>query len=599
MEINKQSSLSLVYNAHKASQNLKDHHNKLSSGRKLAGSEMDTGSYGQLVSIENEKLRKIHTVNNLQNLISYSQSQLDALHQAGEILTRMHELARLSIDITKTDKDRSTYNHEFLELANGLEDINQLSFNKLELFTDGPFSDEKKQFIEVLQSQWLKAAETVIEERLGLVGTGLDTFKVNVNDQGNENYSISLSWNYSDPSAPDKSVDVASLNFEIYNYNLPISGPSNDANLFINDRLNAVIMTYAVLAENLYFNALANGSTKVNESETGGAEWFKSGVADFVHGGDFLLEFSGGFSQSTIDAIGSGDEQASTLQQRASYYAAVRFLHHELKEAGQAQGVKDMLQWMSTGVKNGLSSKETSIGGALQHFFGSSKYTDISNANEQFIQHFKDNALSFHNDSSNSFEILLNNSDTGAIGGADADPDDPASTIINHQGAVPDSGPGYDPTPASTQPFGNFGVKWEKEGEAMFTPNEDGKKTPFPFTNSFTVDDKESYNLKTKSSAKLTLSLLDSWTDAVNEQKSTVSANFKSLSIALDQLRNSIYNHSRALGRISDTDYATEATALAKTKLKAQTTISILSKGMESKFSVGQLLQGVKVSKKL
>ena len=225
LEINKQSSLSLVYNAHKASQNLKDHHNKLSSGRKLAGSEMDTGSYGQLVSIENEKLRKIHTVNNLQNLISYSQSQLDALHQAGEILTRMHELARLSIDITKTDKDRSTYNHEFLELANGLEDINQLSFNKLELFTDGPFSNEKKQFIEVLQSQWLKAAETVIEERLGLVGTGLDTFKINVNDQGNENYSISLSWNYSDPSAPDKSVDVASLNFEIYNYNLPISGP--------------------------------------------------------------------------------------------------------------------------------------------------------------------------------------------------------------------------------------------------------------------------------------------------------------------------------------------------------------------------------------
>ena len=63
------------------------------------------------------------------------------------------------------------------------------------------------------------------------------------------------------------------------------------------------------------------------------------------------------------------------------------------------------------------------------------------------------------------------------IGGADADG---ASTIINHQGAVPDSGPGYDPTPASAQPFGNFGIKWEKEGEAMFTPNEDGKQSPFP-----------------------------------------------------------------------------------------------------------------------
>ena len=173
-------------------------------------------------------------------------------------------------------------------------------------------------------------------------------------------------------------------------------------------------MTYAVLAENLYFNALANGSTKVNESETGGAEWFKSGVADFVHGGDFLLEFSGGFSQSTIDAIGSGDEQASTLEQRASYYAAVRFLHHELKEAGKDtvdpdddDGVRSMLQWMAKQAKT-KTAKESSIGAALKNFIPS-KYSNISTANEQFIQHFKDNALNFHNDSSNSFEIVLDN----------------------------------------------------------------------------------------------------------------------------------------------------------------------------------------------
>ena len=125
------------------------------------------------------------------------------------------------------------------------------------------------------------------------------------------------------------------------------------AELYITDRLNAVLMTYAVLAENLYFNSLANGNTNKGSSDSGGAEWFKSGVADFVHGGDFLLEFSG-FSQSTIDSFGSGDSQASTLEQRASYYAAVRFLHHELKNAGFSDGdiVKnEMLGWMSEKVK--------------------------------------------------------------------------------------------------------------------------------------------------------------------------------------------------------------------------------------------------------
>ena len=52
-----------------------------------------------------------------------------------------------------------------------------MTFNGLDLFSDGPFSDEKKQFIEALQTQWLKAAEQVIQDRLGLVGTGRDTFK--------------------------------------------------------------------------------------------------------------------------------------------------------------------------------------------------------------------------------------------------------------------------------------------------------------------------------------------------------------------------------------------------------------------------------------
>ena len=61
--------------------------------------------------------------------------------------------------------------------------------------------------------------------------------------------------------------------------------------LYLTDRINAVmmLMTYAVLADNLHFNSLANGDVKKGTSNSGGAEWFKSGIADFVHGGDFLF----------------------------------------------------------------------------------------------------------------------------------------------------------------------------------------------------------------------------------------------------------------------------------------------------------------------
>ena len=595
MEINKHIPLSLSLNTHKASKDWTDSQSKLVSGKKLVNSASDSGAFGQSLALESEISRKIQTANNLQNLISFSQSQYDGLQQAGTILLRMNELARLSLDITKTDADRSNYDYEFQELANQLDTINGMSFNGLDLFSDGPFSDEKKQFIQILQTQWLKAAEQVIEDRLGLTGTGRDTFKINVNDTGNEMYSISLTWNYSDPESPDKSADVASLNYEIYNYNLPISGPPEDPGLYLTDRINAVMMTYAVLADNLHFNSLANGDVKKGASNSGGAEWFKSGIADFVHGGDFLLEYTGGFNQSTIDSFGTGDTQAGTWQQRASYYAAIRFLHHELQNAGNSEGVKTMLNWMSDGVKNGLSSQETSIGGALQHFFGKSKYSDISSANDEFVQHYTNNALNEHNDPSNSFQITLYDADTGAIGGANTG----GPQIITHKEAVPDSGVGYDPTiNPSTNPLGNFGLKWEKEGIPMTIPNEGGEELVFKFTNSITVDDKESYNLKSTSSSQLTLNLLENWMNSLNEQKAIVSANLQTLNVSVEKLQNSLANFSTAISRISDTDYASETTELVKNQIKAESSISILSKANENKFSIGQLLEGVQISKK-
>ena len=594
MEINQQVPFRLAFNASAALEEQRLSQSKLSSGKKIIDSASDSGAYSQSMSLENEMIRKEHTINNLQNLVSFSQSQLDGLQQAGKVLLRMNELAKLSLDITKQDTDRSNYDHEFKELAFVLDSINQKKFNGLDLFSDGPFSNEKKQFIQILQSQWLKAAEQVVEDRLGLVGTGNDTFKVNVNDQGSEPYSISLTWNYSDPDSPDKFVDVASLNYEIYNYNLPISGPPNDPGLYITDRLNAVLMTYAVLAENLYFNSLANGNTNKGSSDSGGAEWFKSGVADFVHGGDFLLEFSGGFSQSTIDSFGSGDSQASTLEQRASYYAAVRFLHHELKNAGFSDGVKEMLGWMSEKVSNGASSKDSSIGAALQHFLGTSEYSNINTANDEFVQHYTDNALSFHNDSTHSFQITLGDLDTGAIGGANAD----GGGIISHKDAVPDSGTGYDPVlNPSTNPLDMFGLKWEKEGISMTTPNEEGKEVVFQFTNSITIDDKNSYNLRNASSAQLTLNLLENWLGELNDQTSTVSTNLHSLNVSIEKLQNSLANYTSAVSRISDTDYASETTNFVKNQIRAESSVSILSKGNENKISIGQLLEGVKIAK--
>ena len=184
------------------------------------------------------------------------------------------------------------------------------------------------------------------------------------------------------------------------------------------------------------------------------------------------------------------------------------------------------------------------------------------------------------------------NSDTGAITGADADDGD----IITHKEAVPDSGTGYDPNVgASSNTLEHFGLKWEKEGIPLTIPNEDGEELVFKFTNSLTIDDKESYNLRSDSSSKLTLRLLENWVDKINEQRATVSSNLNTLNVSVEKLQTSLANYSNAVSRISDTDYAKETTTLVKNKIRTENSISILSKANDNKFSIGQLLEGIQI----
>ena len=172
-----------------------------------------------------------------------------------------------------------------------------------------------------------------------------------------------------------------------------------------------------------------------------------------------------------------------------------------------------MLIWMSDQVKAGKTAQESSIGAALKHFIPS-KYSDISTANDEFIADFKTNGLPL-------LSRIVNplNTDTGAISGLDAD----GGSLINHQDAVPDY-PAADPT---TSPLTNFGVKWEKEGKTLFSTSSDGDSLTFKAVNTITVGDTDRYNPKSINSAKLTLSMIESWRETINNERSQVGLIYK------------------------------------------------------------------------
>ena len=290
-------------------------------------------------------------------------------------------------------------------------------------------------------------------------------------------------------------------------------------------------------------------------------------------------------TQTQIDRIGNGDTNPS----RESSYLAMRYLHEELKTqgVGASEGVKDMVRWMSNQVKAGKTAEESSIGAALCHFIPS-KYSNTATANDEFISDFKSNGLS---DLSSVVNPL--NDDTGAISGQDADGDIGGSTITD-QDAVPDY-PASDP---STSPISKFGVKWEKEGSSLFSNSSEGNALSFNAVNTVTVADKSRYNLKSIDSAKLTLELIESWTDRLTDELSQVGANLQRLQMESRNQESKLTVQQFALSRIADVDLAEESTNFSANKIRAEASMTMLAQAQKLNVGVPDLIGNIKIGKK-
>jgi flagellin len=71
---------------------------------------------------------------NVNNAVSFNQTQDGYLSQVNSALDRMSELSVQSQDVTKSNSDRSLYNQEFNTLANYVNNVATQSFNGVSLF---------------------------------------------------------------------------------------------------------------------------------------------------------------------------------------------------------------------------------------------------------------------------------------------------------------------------------------------------------------------------------------------------------------------------------------------------------------------------------
>ncbi len=107
---------------------------RLSSGSKIVSPEDDAAGLAVSSRFDAQINRISAANNNVNNAISYSQTQDGFLKKVGKALDRMSELSVLSQDVTKSDGDRDLYDAEFQTLKAYIQDVSQKEFNGVSLF---------------------------------------------------------------------------------------------------------------------------------------------------------------------------------------------------------------------------------------------------------------------------------------------------------------------------------------------------------------------------------------------------------------------------------------------------------------------------------
>ena len=557
----------LAFETNKARNDLDHSVSKLSSGKKIVRAGDDTGGYQQAAKLGSKNRRDVATMQNLQSLVSYSNTQDGALQTVGKILERMNTLAMRALDVPSTDADRENYNKEFIELAAQLDEIKREKFNGLELFGAGGFSDEKQEFIDSLKNGWLKSSETIVNDAYGWTVDATDDWDLIVNENDTGGYAAFVKTSsVVSPGANFGTSDVIEMQFDLPDFTAPHTQPTSQA-----DRTVAHEMVHLMQAQNSYFGDLTGDGTS-------SASWFKEGLAEFIHGGDDRVRGILGNSPSDADittllnAIGTGNESWTANDQYAAGYLAARYLHSQIIAAGQGAGVKHLTQWMKTGFDAGNGSAASGLNTYFQTF---TSYADTN----AFVADFKGaNGLNFVK---TSIVPNLANADTGSIRGSDAG----GGGTLNGQDVVPDS----------TDPPGGSPNYEEEKGSLEAGIDGTGATWNLQSVNTIAVSDTATYNLESISNARGTLTQLTTWLENLGTERSLVGANLSRLQKEIDNLNGKIASGELAVSRIEDADVARESTLFATNQVRMQASVAILAQARQTNVMLADLVRGVQV----
>ena len=375
----------------------------LSAGSRGESARADPA--GQAISARmTSKLRGMtEAMRNINDGTSMLQVADGAMASIGDSLQRLRELAVQSGSGALSGSDRKTLQQEAGQILSQITQVGtQTVYNGTALFSQDTTSiggdAGKRAVIDGLKTGWLASAESMVKQYYGLEADGA-TLTVNL---GTTDGPFDVLASVSGSVSGGKYTDLH-LNLDMADFGGGDTPDGGSAFLY-NDRTVAHEMVHAIMSRSTNFSAMPG--------------WFKEGTAELIQGSDERLA-------NAVAANGAATLVNGVTNAGYSYegaYAAARYLHAKLKDAGVDGGMKGLMTYLT-------QHQDATLDTAL------AAVTDGQIAGSAaFLADFHAHGVAYIGTQMN-----LTNADTGAIGGLDADggPSRNARDVVQDAGSTP------------------------------------------------------------------------------------------------------------------------------------------------------------------
>lgn len=543
---------------------------RLSSGMRINSAKDDAAG----LAISERMTSQIRGLNqatrNANDGISMLQTADGALNSMTAAIQRVRELSIQAANSTNSLSDKKALQEEANQLIQEIEKISTTTtFNGEKIFdfsSSGVLGNSDQLAVMYgLQNGWLEDAENKIQQYFGISADGADmNIELTTFTDGAGGTAArvvgSVPGSYS-----GKATDVK-LQIDMSDFtppNLPNGGNAP----FYNDRIIAHEMVHAVMYRSMNIGSMFN--------PVADQKWFMEGAAEFIHGADERL-------QSSISSIGIGGVMAraatfgsagaawgGTSDDYSAAYAAVRYLHQAIKDNG-GSGIKDVMVYLNQHQTATLSDAINAATGGL--------YANADAFNADFVAHGAAFIAGMN----------LTDTDTGAIGGADADggPIQTATSVISDSGSR-----------NGTNPLNGFNEIWENISTAAVGNDKqfqvgankgDTLDVTFGAMNTAAMSIQ---NLDLVSNAGFATHMMDLALNHINEERSKIGAQLNRLESVIANNNISVESTVASRSRIQDTDYAQETTSLTKAQILQQAATAVLAQANSSPQMLMALLK--------